>query len=62
MTLKTWRLLKKTLMIDIPKRDIDPNNDEFALLDDTSKKTRSKHRFKIPKSHPISNIIGHVNE
>ena len=47
---------------DITKRNIDPNNDEFVPLDDTSKETRSKHRSKIPKNHPISNVIGNVNK
>ena len=47
---------------DITKRNIDPNNDEFVPLDDTSKETRSKHRSKIPENHPISNVIGNVNK
>ena len=47
---------------DIPKRDIDPNKDENVLLDVTSEEMRSKHRFRIPKNHPISNVIGNVNE
>ena len=47
---------------DIPKRDIDLNNDEFVPLNDTFEEARSKHRSRIPKNHPISNVIGNVNE
>ena len=47
---------------DILERNIDPNNDEFVPLDDTFKETKSKHRFKIPKNHLISNVIENVNE
>ena len=47
---------------DILKRDIDLNNDEVVPLDDTPKEIRDKHRSKIPKIYPISNVIGNVNE
>ena len=47
---------------DIPKRDIDPNKDENVPLDITYKETMSKHRSRIPKNHPISNVVGNVNE
>ena len=47
---------------NIPKRDIDPNKDENGPLDITSKETMSKHRSRIPKNHPISNVVGNVNE
>ena len=47
---------------DILDRNIDPNNDEDVPLDDTPKEIKDKHRSKIPKNHPISNVIGNVNE
>ena len=61
ITLKDVETIKENLN-DIPKRDIDLNNDEFVPLDDTFEETRSKHRSRIPKNHPISNVIGNVNE
>ena len=54
--------IAKDIPNDIPKRDIDPNNDEVVPLDDTPKKIRNKHRSRLPKNHPISNVIGNVNE
>ncbi|KAL6312376.1 hypothetical protein AAG906_008048 [Vitis piasezkii] len=42
---------------DILDRNIDPNNDEVVPLDDTPKEIKDKHRSKIPKNHPISNVI-----
>ena len=47
---------------DILKKDIDPNKKENVPLDDTFKITRSKHRSRLPKNQPISNVIGNVNE
>ena len=47
---------------DILERDINLKDDKFVHLDDTSKEMRNKHRSKIPKKHPISNVIGNVNE
>ena len=47
---------------DIPKRDINPNMNDVVPLDDTSEETRNKHRSKVPNNHPISNVIGNVNE
>ena len=46
----------------ILKRDVDHNIDEFVPLDDRSEEIRSNHRSKIPKNHPISNVVGNVNE
>ena len=31
-------------------------------LYDTSEKIRNMHRSKLPKNHPIANVIGNVNE
>ena len=59
--LKHLEIIKLNLN-DIPKRNIDLNNDEFASLDDASKETKSKYRSRIPKNHRISNVIGNVNE
>ena len=61
ITLKDVETIKENLN-DIPKRDIDLNNDELVPLDDTFEESRSKHRSRIPKNHPISNVIGNVNE
>ena len=47
---------------DILERDIDPNKDEIVPLDDTYEEMRNKYRSKVLKSHPISNVIGNVNE
>ena len=47
---------------DIPKRDINPNNDEVIPLHNTREEIRDKHKFIIPKNHLISNVIGNVNE
>ena len=47
---------------DILEKDIDPNKDEIVPLDDTYEEMRSKHRSRVPKYHPISNIIGNINE
>ena len=47
---------------DILEKDIDPNKDEIVPLDDTYEEMRSKHRSRVPKNHPISNIIGNINE
>ena len=47
---------------DIPKKDINPNNDEVVPLGDTPKEIRDKHRSRIAKNHPISNDIGNMNE
>ena len=47
---------------DIPKRDIDSNNDEVVPLDDTFEEIKDKHRSRIPKNHPISNFISNVND
>ena len=47
---------------DILEKDIDPNKDEIVPLDDTYEEMRSKHRSRVLKNHPISNIIGNINE
>ena len=47
---------------NIPKRDIDPNKDEIVPLEDTFKETRNKHRSRVPKNHPISNVMSNVNK
>ena len=47
---------------DILERDMDPNKDDIVPLDDTFEEMRKKHRFRLPKNHPISNVIGNVNE
>ena len=48
---------------DIPWKDIDPNKlYEVVLLDDTLEEIRKKHRSRLLKNHPISNVIGNVNE
>ena len=47
---------------DILERDIDTNNDEIISLKDTLEEIRDKHRSRIPKNQPISNVIGNVNE
>ncbi|KAL6339237.1 hypothetical protein AAG906_024388 [Vitis piasezkii] len=47
---------------DILERDMDPNKDDIVPLDDTFEEMRNKHRFRLPKNHPISNVIGNVNE
>ena len=47
---------------DILERDMDPNKDDVVPLDDTFEEMRNKHRFRLPKNHPISNVIGNVNE
>ena len=44
--------LKKTL---IPIRMNVP-------LDDIFEEMRNKHRSRVPKNHPISNVIGNINE
>ena len=43
---------------DILESNIDSNRDKVVPLDDTPKEMRNKHRSKVPKNHPISNIIG----
>ena len=47
---------------NIPERDIDPNKDEIVPLEDTFKETRNKHRSRVPKNHPISNVMSNVNK
>ena len=47
---------------DILERDINPNKDENVPLSDTFDETESKHRSKVLKNHPISNVIDNVNE
>ena len=47
---------------DILEGDIDPSMDEDVPLDDTLEKMMNKHRSKVPKNYPISNVIGNVNE
>ncbi|KAL6349742.1 hypothetical protein AAG906_001629 [Vitis piasezkii] len=42
---------------DILERDIDTNNDEIISLKDTLEEIRDKHRSRIPKNQPISNVI-----
>ncbi|KAL6342170.1 hypothetical protein AAG906_004490 [Vitis piasezkii] len=43
--------------------DIDHNKIyEVVPLDDTLEEIRKKHRSRLLKNHPISNVIGNVNE
>ena len=47
---------------DILKSNVDPNKDENVSQEDTSKEIRNKHKYRVPKNHPISNIVGNINE
>ena len=47
---------------DIPKSNVDPNKDVNVPQEDTFKEIRNKHKSKVPKNHPIKNIIGNMNE
>ena len=47
---------------NILESNVDPNEDENVPLEETSEETRNKYRFREPKNHPISNVIGNLNE
>ena len=53
---------KKDNPNDMIERDIGPNKDESILQEDTSKKARNRYKSKVLKNHPISNVIGNMNE
>ena len=36
--------------------------DEVVPLGNTPEEIINKHRSRVPKNHPISNVIGNVNE
>ena len=47
---------------DIAKSNVDPNKDVNVPQEDTFKEIRNKHKSKVPKNHPIKNVIGNMNE
>ena len=41
---------------------IDPNKDKDALKIDKLREVENKPKSRVPKNHPISNIIGNIDD
>ena len=42
--------------------NVNPNKDETVPQEVNYEETRNKHKSRVPKNHPISNVIGNANE